>query len=146
MPIKVKYRAVAGLMRALNALDGHTVIEEVSNPQDPERVVRMPVNKPYVFSGETRKDIGRCLAEVNRAANEIADEEARLRREHEIDPDNVTEEAEVKANAAITKGMQAFLDSDCTLNCTPVPSNWLNLNENHIPISVLSLIDCFIKD
>lgn len=149
MSIKVKYRSILGMQTALNKLDGHNVIEEVAHPQDPDRTVKMLVRKPYEFDGNVRRSLGRCLAAVNAAANAIADEQARQEKEHTV-PTSVPEadrpEHERIAKQRVQDALQTFLDGDCELECDPIVGTGLRLNENPIPVSVLSLIDPFLKD
>lgn len=149
MSITVKSRSILGMQVALNKLDGYNVVEEVAHPQDPDQTVKMLVRKPYKFDGNVRRGLGRCLAAVNGAADDLADEQARLEAEHAVAdtvPDSERARVEGESRTRINEAMQEYLDGTYELTCDPVSVTGLHLDENPVPVSVLSLIDPFLKD
>lgn len=143
--VTVTNRCLLSLQRALNALDGRHVVEELMTSSG--QLAKQQVVVPYAFSGATRMRLGKAMAAVNEALDVLAARELEIRRGLVPDgvPDGDTPE-DRSTRTLFESTLQAAYDETVELDVPRFSIEALNLDVNPLPISVISLLSPFLLD
>lgn len=131
-PFKFNINDVGLLIENLKELDGYDRAVD-QGPGNPSRVVR----EPFKFSRETRAKLGADRAALIKSLETLQEKLKAIRLKISGDPDKIDEKD--TAQMRLWKKETKILE-ELEVDLSPVTADELTVNDNPIPISVLSVL------